>query len=58
MRPLATLTCLLLAGCAFAADGGDEKLPEDLRTRTTGSDWPCFLGPTANSVSPETGILT
>jgi outer membrane protein assembly factor BamB len=58
MRPLAILTCLLLTGCAFAADGGDEKLPEDLRTRTTGSDWPCFLGPTANSVSAEKGIVS
>jgi outer membrane protein assembly factor BamB len=61
MRPLATLTCLLLAGCAFAAAPvpDDEKgLPQDLRTRTTGSDWPCFLGPTADSVSSEKGILT
>jgi outer membrane protein assembly factor BamB len=31
--------------------------PPDLRTRATGSDWPTFLGPTSNSVSPETGIL-
>ena len=32
--------------------------PTDLRTRKTGSDWPIFLGPTSNSVSTETGILT
>lgn len=30
----------------------------DLRTRKTGSDWPSFLGPTADSKSTETGILT
>lgn len=30
----------------------------DLRTRKTGSDWPRFLGPTGDSVSTETGILT
>jgi outer membrane protein assembly factor BamB len=30
----------------------------DLRTRKTGSDWPGFLGPTGNSVSPEKGILS
>lgn len=32
--------------------------PTDLRTRKTGADWPIFLGPTSNSVSTETGILT
>lgn len=30
----------------------------DLRTRTDGDDWPCFLGPTADSKSRETGIRT
>ncbi len=30
----------------------------DLRTRKTGSDWPGFLGPFANSVSPEKGIIS
>jgi outer membrane protein assembly factor BamB len=30
----------------------------DLRTRKTGSDWPCFLGPAGTSVSTEKGILT
>jgi len=33
-------------------------LPPDLRTRTSGSDWPCFLGPTGDSVSTEKGILS
>ncbi len=30
----------------------------DLRTRKIGSDWPTFLGPQQNSVSPEVGIRT
>ena len=29
-----------------------------LGTRTKGVDWPVFLGPSGNSKSPETGILT
>ena len=29
----------------------------NLGTRTTGVDWPVFLGPSGNSKSPETGIL-
>lgn len=29
----------------------------DLRTRRTGVDWPNFLGPTQDSVSPEKGLL-
>ena len=31
---------------------------ENLWTRPNGSDWPVFLGPTGDSKSPETGILT
>jgi hypothetical protein len=38
--------------------GPDAPLPKDLRTRTTGEDWPRFLGPTGDSVSSEKGILT
>lgn len=34
----------------------DEKL--DIRTRRSGHDWPCFLGPTQDSKSTETGIKT
>lgn len=30
----------------------------DLRTRKTGDDWPAFLGPTGDSKSRETGIVT
>jgi outer membrane protein assembly factor BamB len=33
-------------------------LQPDLRTRTTGSDWPVFLGPLGTSESPEKGILS
>jgi len=33
-----------------------ENVP-DLRTRKFGSDWTAFLGPTANSVSTEKGII-
>lgn len=32
------------------------EAPADLRTRKTGSDWPRFLGPTGDSISPERGI--
>jgi outer membrane protein assembly factor BamB len=35
-----------------------DPLPKDLRTRTTGNDWPGFLGPTGDSVSTEKGILS
>ncbi len=33
------------------------KPPADLRTRTTGSDWPGFLGPTGDGISSEKGII-
>ncbi|MCC7085334.1 MAG: PQQ-binding-like beta-propeller repeat protein [Pirellulales bacterium] len=39
-------------------DGYVERLATDLGTRKQGADWPTFLGPTHNSVSTETGILT
>jgi outer membrane protein assembly factor BamB len=38
-----------------AADSAE--LPT-IGTRTSGVDWPVFLGPSGNSKSPETGILT
>lgn len=34
------------------------ELPPDLWTRPEGVDWPAFLGPTGDSKSTETGILT
>src|SRR5262245_42790292 len=66
MRLPLLLACLLLTGCAaqheraVSAEDSTEprELPPDLRTRKTGHDWPCFLGPTADSVSKEKGILT
>lgn len=36
----------------------DSQCNEELRTRTKGVDWPRFLGPTGDNVSPEKGILT
>jgi outer membrane protein assembly factor BamB len=73
MRKLACLCCVIALGCGAApgeptsqAPAAPEKrvsvkpddpLPPDLRTRTTGSDWSCFLGPTGDSVSTEKGIL-
>ncbi len=43
---------LILVSAALA------ESPTNLGTRKSGSDWPHFLGPTSNSVSTETGILT
>lgn len=40
-----------------AATLAADPLPPDLSTRKEGHDWPQFLGPGANSVSAETGIL-
>jgi outer membrane protein assembly factor BamB len=65
MRLPLLFACLLLAGCAapheHAASADDtepRESPPDLRTRKTGDDWPCFLGPTGDGVSKEKGILT
>lgn len=33
-------------------------LADEATKSAVGSDWPCFLGPTGNSRSPETGVLT
>jgi len=41
-----------------ATSGPDAAAPKDLRTRTTGDDWPGFLGPAGDSTSREKGILT
>ncbi|MFQ3592868.1 MAG: PQQ-binding-like beta-propeller repeat protein [Gemmataceae bacterium] len=35
----------------------DETLPENLWTRKTGEDWPCFLGPRHDSTSAEKGLI-
>src|SRR5205823_1782952 len=58
MRSLGVLLCLLGVGCAGSqAQDPPGGPPPDLRTRQTGSDWPCFLGPTGDSVSSEKGII-
>ena len=49
--------CLFALGCTSAAPTPAAE-PTDLRTRTDGSDWPKFLGPTQDGVSPEKGIRT
>jgi outer membrane protein assembly factor BamB len=64
-RVLLGLGIVVFVGCTTSAEsppertssGPDSSLPPDLRLRNTGSDWPCFLGPTADSVSSEKGIL-
>jgi outer membrane protein assembly factor BamB len=59
MRTLAALCGVLALGCGGVVSvEADETPPPDLGTRTTGSDWPCFLGPTGDSVSTEKGILS
>jgi outer membrane protein assembly factor BamB len=41
---------------ADAPATADAALPQDLGTRKAGVDWPRFLGPTADSRSPEKGM--
>lgn len=65
MRTSLSLLLLLALGCGSTASGDPptvaatpgDPLPADLRSRTSGSDWPCFLGPTRDSISAEKGIL-
>jgi outer membrane protein assembly factor BamB len=71
MRSLVIVLGVVVVGCGgkamreLAADEpewvtvkADDPPPPDLRTRKTGDDWPCFLGPTQDGVSKEKGILT
>jgi outer membrane protein assembly factor BamB len=59
MRYLACLCCVLVVGCSAAEPAKPgAALPKDLRTRVSGSDWPCFLGPTGDSISSEKGIVS
>lgn len=44
-------------GAVAAKEEGADTL-SSLWTRTAGVDWPTFLGPTGDSKSPETGIVT
>src|SRR5262245_8163404 len=65
---LGFLTIVLMinsAGCTGAAEKPAEAKPNpagevraNLWTRKKGVDWTQFLGPTGDSKSPETGILT
>ncbi|MCG8462541.1 MAG: PQQ-like beta-propeller repeat protein [Holophagales bacterium] len=45
-------------GEVAARESAPDRLPDppDLRSRTHGSDWPTFLGPTRDGKSPETGL--
>ena len=53
MRRLAILLLAVLSAASWAAE------PEDPPARgRSGVDWPTFLGPTGDGVSPETGIRT
>src|SRR5262245_56720577 len=73
MRRAGLFVWVLVAGCSGSEAGVPPKTPQPpkkaqtpaksadiagLRTRKSGIDWPCFLGPNHNSVSPEKGILT
>jgi outer membrane protein assembly factor BamB len=44
------------AGTPIARIDTEDRNPGNLWTRTTGSDWPTFLGPTGDSKSTEVGI--
>src|SRR5438105_4397921 len=63
MRKLALICGCLAFGCGAsvpgeAGAGGDPAvLPPDLGTRAGGIDWPCFQGPSGDSVSPEKGMV-
>ena len=58
MRSLLTTAALLLTAAAAGADRPKTAAVPDLGTRKGGDDWPAFLGPTGDSKSRETGILT
>jgi outer membrane protein assembly factor BamB len=59
MRTLLLSGLVLVLGCSSTGNPvGEGKLPPDLRTRKTGEDWPCFLGPTGDSFCAEKGLLT
>jgi outer membrane protein assembly factor BamB len=58
MRRLSILVVLAGTSLGCGNSAGADRLPPDLRTRTTGSDWTCFLGPAGTSVSAEKGLLT
>jgi outer membrane protein assembly factor BamB len=56
MRRLALLlsvVCFFILSCRESSSGEKSSKPE-----TPGSDWPCFLGPTHDSISTEKGIIS
>jgi outer membrane protein assembly factor BamB len=58
MRTLALLWCLTAGGCGGAPAPADRPAVAPIPvTRTAGSDWPRFLGPTGDSISSEKGII-
>src|SRR6476620_10710293 len=54
------LLLVITAGCGHAAPAAAQPNSSSaaLAARKAGSDWPIFLGPTQDSRSPETGIIT
>jgi outer membrane protein assembly factor BamB len=56
MRFHVWLICVLACGCGPPPSG--QVAAVAAKEPLAGSDWPGFLGPTGNSVSPEKGILT
>jgi outer membrane protein assembly factor BamB len=58
MRRLYILVALAATGLVCGGAPVADRLPPDLRTRKTGTDWPRFLGPTGNSASTEKGLVT
>jgi len=72
MRAAMLSAFLVLAGCTrvpaieepnlktqtAAQTTVDDTPPSDLRTRRTGEDWPCFLGPDHDGKSRERGLNT
>jgi outer membrane protein assembly factor BamB len=57
-RPRATTASIEPSDDKPAVPPTEKPTLADLRTRKSGSDWPGFLGPTGDSKSSETGILT
>lgn len=61
-RTLALATCLAatlgLAACGHEISGSGAPLqaPSAAQVKLGGSEWPRFLGPNGNGISPETGI--
>lgn len=47
-----------LAQDSSADESTSETIEQPTGDRTTGEDWPCFLGPRRDSTSSETGIVT